>query len=77
MFSLNAIFRFVIDEDRKMSMLEFLLYKYSHTPAELLSRPQNGMTDELTAAYAKLEEANAYLADLEGQKAALEELAAG
>jgi len=74
---LDAMRKIDVNNDRKMSMLEFLLYKYSHTPADLLSRPQNGMTDELTAAYAKLEQVKTNLADLEAAKAALEEVAAG
>lgn len=66
-----------VNNDRKMSMLEFLLYKYSISVGELIARPQTGMTKELKDAMANLAAAQTKQKQLEEEKAALEEVAAG
>merc|ERR1719204_2735548 len=72
---LAAMRKIDVNNDRKMSMLELMMYKYKINPAALMLRPQTGMTDELAAANQALADAQQTLEDLNAEKAALEELA--
>jgi len=74
---LDAMRRIDVNNDRKMSLIEFLMYRFDLTPLDLLNRPQDGITDELEDALQGLVDAEAALVDLEAQKAALEEVASG
>jgi len=74
---LDAMRSIDVNNDRKMSLLEFLMFSKNVSPADLLSKPQDGMTDELEKALAKKEEALQRLAELEQEKAELEEVASG
>merc|ERR1719285_839049 len=44
---LAAMRKIDVNNDRKMSMLELMMYKYKINPGALMLRPQTGMTDEL------------------------------
>lgn len=72
---LDAMREIDADNDKKMSAVEFLLYKYKITPADLMKQPQTGMTDELAAANKAVKEAQDQLAALEAEKAELEKVA--
>jgi len=74
---LDAMRTIDVNNDRKMSLLEFLMFSKSVSPSELMSKPQDGMTDDLENALMKKEKALQALADLEAEKAELAELAEG
>lgn len=74
---LDAMRQIDVNNDRKMSFLEFLMFSKGVTPMDLLAKPQDGMTDELEKAYQGKETALQALADLEAEKAELEEIASG
>jgi len=74
---LDAMRKIDVNNDRKMSFLEFLMFSKGETPMDLLAKPQDGMTDELEKAYQRKEQALQALADLEAEKAVLEEVASG
>merc|ERR1719394_191628 len=72
---LDAMRQIDVNNDRKMSLLEFLLFKYGLSPADLVARPQDGMTDALENALAREVAAYQAIADLDAEKAELEEVA--
>jgi len=64
-----------IDKNRKMAISEFLLFKFSKHPKDLVESPQGGNQKELDEAQAKFAEVQSALTDvtekLEAQKIAL------
>jgi len=72
---LAAMRKIDVNNDRKMSMLELLLYKYKISPADLMLRPQTGMTDELEAALEDKENAEKALENLNQEKEELQKQA--
>eukprot|EP01113_Clastostelium_recurvatum_P018770 TRINITY_DN2212_c0_g1_i1.p1 TRINITY_DN2212_c0_g1~~TRINITY_DN2212_c0_g1_i1.p1 ORF type:complete len:234 (+),score=94.81 TRINITY_DN2212_c0_g1_i1:42-704(+) len=65
-----------INNDKRMSVLEYLTYHYHQTIGELLSRPQ-GINEMLIKAQEALETVRAEIAKIEKRKSELEALAAG
>jgi len=74
---LQAMRSIDINNDRKMSLLEFLLFKFKLTVEDLMSRPQDGMTDELENALKMKIEVEEGYAKLEVERQALQEQASG
>uniref|UniRef100_A0A6B2LGB5 Calcium-regulated actin-bundling protein C-terminal domain-containing protein n=1 Tax=Arcella intermedia TaxID=1963864 RepID=A0A6B2LGB5_9EUKA len=56
------------NNDKKMSIVEFLLYDYKQTPEELLKRKVGNMSPELLAALAAYDEVSVELKKLEKEK---------
>jgi len=74
----TAMKKIDINNDKKMSLLEFLLFKYKEDGVDvedLMSRPQDGMTDDLTNAIQKQIDTEKALAALHEEKEELLEQA--
>jgi len=65
-----------LDFNKRMALIEFLLFKYKQTIKVLLSRPQ-GTNEELVKAQQALEAVNAEIEKIEKKKAELEAASAG
>eukprot|EP00494_Astrolonche_serrata_P031205 UN31474 len=74
---LDAMRKIDVNNDRKMSLLEFLMYKLEVSPVDLVNKPQDGMTDELEKALDRLADAKRAIEELEEKKAELAEEASG
>lgn len=71
----KAMKKIDINNDKKMSLLEFLLFKYREdgvSVEDLMSRPQDGMTEDLQNAIEKQIETEQALANLHKEKKALQ-----
>jgi len=72
----EALRQIDIDNNKRMSTIEYLLWKYKQSVKELLSRPQ-GTSEDLVKAQQALDDVQAEIAKIEAKKAELEEKAAG
>jgi hypothetical protein len=62
-----------INNDNRMSLTEFLMFKYGHTPHQVVNAPQGGNAAEMAAAEAQMTECRAELDDLTEKFEAAEE----
>jgi len=72
----EALRQIDLDNNKRMSTIEYLLWKYKQTVKELLSRPQ-GTSEDLIKAQQALDDVNNEIAKIEATKADLESKAGG
>jgi len=65
-----------VDNNKRMSLLEYLIYRYKQTVKELLSRPQ-GTNEDLIKAQEALQAVQSEIRKIESKKSELEEKSAG
>jgi len=58
-----------LDKNHRMSIAEYLVFKYALSAKAIVDSPQGGNTKELQEAQAKMEEVSAALADVQGRLA--------
>jgi len=72
----NALKEIDVDNNKRMSLLEYLIYRYKQTVKELLSRPQ-GTNEDLIKAQEALQTVQSEINKIETKKAELEEKSSG
>jgi len=72
----NSFKEIDLDNNKRMALIEYLVFKYKVSIKVLLSRPQ-GTNEDLVKAQKALDEVNAEIARIEGKKTELEKASAG